>query len=133
MVVMDKIDHVTIVVKDLEKSETFYKKGFGLEVIREWERKEIGLKSRLLGSKKNDTLIELWKWDMPAEEQNKNEREIGINHIAFQVENVEKKIKELKKLGAKTIQNVQKGITVETFALVEDINGITIELLEMKK
>lgn len=36
-------------------------------------------------------------------------------------------------MGAKTIQNIQKGLTVEKFALVEDPNGIIIELVEMKK
>lgn len=150
MVVMDRIDHVTIVVKDMEESKEFYCKGFGLKVIRSWEREEMRLRSRLFGGNKG-TLLELWEYDklVPAE-QNKNAQRAGINYIAFQVEDVESKIKELEKLGAKIIQNVQKGITVEKFALawklrfqrsqkpqvsvpVEDINGITIELVEMKK
>lgn len=128
---MDRIDHVTVIVKNMQESEEFYCKGFGLELIRKWERE--GLKSRLFG-KEGQTLIELWEYDEPEiAEHNKNEHEIGLNHIAFQVENAESKIKELEKLGAKIIQNVQKGITVEKYALVEDPNGITIELVELKK
>lgn len=131
MVVMDRIDHVTIVVRNLEESEEFYCKGFGLEPIRSWERE--GLKSKLFG-KEGETLIELWKYNKPeTAEHNKNEPEIGLNHIAFQVENIESKIKELEKMGAKIIQNIQKGITVEKYALVEDPNGITIELVQLKK
>ncbi len=130
MVVMDRIDHVTIVVKDLEESEEFYSKGFGLKLIRSWERE--GLKSKLFG-KEGKALIELWKYSKhETAEHNKNKHEIGLNHIAFQVEDVESKIKELKNLGAKIIKNVQKGITVEKFALVEDQNGITIELVKLK-
>ncbi len=130
MVVMDRIDHVTIVVKNMKESEDFYRKAFGLELIREWKRE--GLKSILLGGKEG-TLLELWEYDEPETGEHYDKHKIGINHIAFQIENIEEKIKLLEKLGVKTIQDIQKGITVENFALIKDPNGITIELVELKK
>lgn len=74
MVVMDRVDHVTVIVKNMEESKEFYCKGFGLKLIRSWERE--GLKSKLFG-KEGETLIELWEYSKP--ETSKQNKRIGKN------------------------------------------------------
>jgi glyoxylase I family protein len=54
---------------------------------------------------------------------------IGIKHIAFRVDNVEKKYQELKSKGVDTSEP-KKGTTCSKFCFLKDPDGISIELIE---
>ena len=54
---------------------------------------------------------------------------IGIRHLAFQVEECEKVLKRLTKLGLK-FSEIQPGASCAKYAFTKDPNGIPIELYQ---
>lgn len=127
------IDHVSCTVKNLKESSKFYMKVFNLKIIRKWERKEWGLSAVLLGYK-TDCLIELIESKNPLQSRDApgDFHRIGIRHMAFSVPNIEETIEKVTELGGKLVRGPEEGITVKKWAFVADVNGITIELMELK-
>ncbi len=132
------IDHVSATVKNLDKSCKFYTELFGLKVIRSWERKEHGLISKSLGTE-NRGLIELIE-SSESRKANKKKNatdfvpivsQPGVTHLSFPVKDMEGTLTKLKKLGGNVLDGPRKGITVESFAFVEDPDGIVIEIVQL--
>ena len=111
-----KIDHINIVVKDLDKSVDFYTRVLGFEEIKraylegEWIDKIVGLN----GVKANvayvrcqggEPRIELLQYILPTGVEHKenaipNTR--GLRHIALQVSDMEEMVQKLKAEGIET-------------------------------
>lgn len=124
-----KIHHVAISVRNLENSANFYKDIFGFIEVKRFERKDLGGKAVFL--KLEGMQIELWQFDKQIENKDdlSNLNILGIKHIAFEVDNIEEKYKELK---AKNIEisEPKLGASGARYSFLKDPDGIPLELYE---
>lgn len=115
-----KIDHVNIVVSDLEKAKDFFcRLGFTVEhrgdLKGEWiasivNLKEVRASYMQLSLQDSGVSIELIKYYTPASSKIQNTsipNRIGIRHIAFEVERIETLVSALKDDGIKFLGDVQ--------------------------
>lgn len=122
--------HVMLRVRDLEKSVSFYKAGFGMKEIRRdvVEGGRYTLAFMGFGPEQDHTLIELThNWDQTEPYQ------IGqaFGHLAFGVPDVASLCEKLTSIGGTVTRGpgpVKFGTTV--IAFVEDPDGYKIELIE---
>jgi methylmalonyl-CoA/ethylmalonyl-CoA epimerase len=130
-----KVEHIGIVVKDLEKSLQPYQTLLGLPLA---DREELELKGStyriafLPISGVNLELVETSSTSGMAAEFLRNHGE-GIHHIAFEVENLDTMMEELQSRGVRFVWDkpVQgsRGSKVAYFR-AEEFNGLYIELVE---
>jgi methylmalonyl-CoA/ethylmalonyl-CoA epimerase len=130
-----KIEHIGIVVKDLEKSLLPYQNCLGLPLT---EREELELKGSkyhiafLPVSGVNLELVQTSSTSGMAAEFLRDHGE-GIHHIAFEVEDLNKVMEELQSRGIKFVWDkpVQgsRGSKVAYFK-AEEFNGVYIELVQ---
>lgn len=99
-IMIKSIDHVAIVVSNMDRSIKFYNELLGLKVLHDG-RKEGGKKKTFLGTK-SKTLIAL------TEDENRTREGAGIvegvAHVAFGVNDVEKASRVLKEKGVEFIE-----------------------------
>jgi len=124
-----KFDHIGISVSNLNKSLDFYKSNFGFqEVVRftkkEWDGEAVKLK---LGKME----LELFCFNNAKSKKGdySDLETIGIKHIAFLVEDIDKIYRELKNKGL-DIDEPKIGTTVKKFCFLRDPDKISIELIE---
>ena len=127
------IDHIGIAVKSLENAAVKYHAGMGLKIEKPTIIKEH--KVRMVMLPIGESKIELLE---PTEKSSPiskflDKRGEGVHHICFRVENIEKKIKALKKVGLEVLEEVSKsgykGQKV-VFLHPKSANGVLIELVE---
>jgi catechol 2,3-dioxygenase-like lactoylglutathione lyase family enzyme len=117
---LKKIDHINIVVSDLEKATDFFcRLGFTIEhrgdLEGEWIASIVNLKDVRasyvqLSFRDSAVHIELLKYNTPASSENENTsipNQIGIRHIAFEVAGIEKIVSDLKDDGVNFFGDVQ--------------------------
>ena len=98
------IHHVAIICSDYQKSKHFYTEILGFEVISEAYRKERD--SYKLDLKVGDKYqVELFSFPSPPKRVSRPEAG-GLRHLAFEVDDIEKTIEELKAKGVK-VENVR--------------------------
>lgn len=130
-----KIDHIGIVVKDLEKSLRPYQELLGLK-LKETEELEVqGDMYRVaflpIGEANLELVYTTAKTGMAAEFMRDHGE--GIHHIAFEVENLEKTFDELRARGARFVwDKIVAGSRGSKIAYVEpeEFNGVYIELIQ---
>ncbi|MCR2045660.1 methylmalonyl-CoA epimerase [Anaerosalibacter massiliensis] len=130
---VEKVDHIGIAVKDLEKALKFYEEMLGLkcegtEVVEEQKVKVAFLPM-------GDTEVELLESTEPNGPIAKyiEKRGEGIQHIAYRVDNIEKAIEEMKEKGIRMIDEKPRygaGGAKIAFAHPKDTYGVLIELCE---
>lgn len=130
---VEKVDHIGIAVKDLEKALKFYEEILGLkcegtEVVEEQKVKVAFLPM-------GDTEVELLESTEPNGPIAKyiEKRGEGIQHIAYRVDNIEKAIEEMKEKGIRMIDEKPRygaGGAKIAFAHPKDTYGVLIELCE---
>ena len=117
-----KIDHINIVVRDLEKAKQFFLDLGFIDMHKEGllEGASIEQLTRLKNVKANyctfsfqnsQTNIELIQYQSPedhAESSISKPNHIGIRHIAFEVEDIEKVVGELKKKNVSFFSEIQE-------------------------
>ena len=127
------IDHIGIAVKSLENAAVKYHAGMGLKIEKPTIIKEH--KVRMVMLPIGESKIELLE---PTEKSSPiskflDKRGEGVHHICFRVENIEKKIKALKKVGLEVLEEVSKsgykGQKV-VFLHPKSTNGVLIVLVE---
>jgi len=130
-----KIDHIGIVVKDLEKSLRPYQDILGLELKEKEEIEVSGSLYRIAFlpiAEVNIELVETSSNSGIAAEFLKKHGE-GIHHIAFEVEDLDKTMQELRAREVKFIWDKPlQGSRRSKIAYfkVEEFNGIFIELIQ---
>jgi lactoylglutathione lyase/methylmalonyl-CoA/ethylmalonyl-CoA epimerase len=104
MAVFKKFDHIGIVVADLEKAMKELSHFFGLECEEQREIKEAGIRIAFypLGTGK----MELIEFQKPIDDLDSIvlEPRSGVQHVAFQVEDFDKTLKELIKKGLEVVR-----------------------------
>ncbi|QRM88657.1 methylmalonyl-CoA epimerase [Lacinutrix sp. WUR7] len=130
---MNKIEHIGIAVKDLEKANKLYAQLFGEPHYKVEEVASEGVKTSFF--KVGENKIEL----LEATNQNSaiakfiEKKGEGMHHIAFAVDNIEKEILRLKQEGFKIINEIPKqGADNKLVAFLhpKSTNGVLIELCQ---
>jgi len=123
--------HISVTVKDVERSLSFYNKHFGFE--RHMEFKKPDLSGRTLMAKCDNIILEFFQFEGMKENKDKLDDIMvkGMNHIAFSFDDVTKKCEELKKAGLKIKIGPKVGSSGFKYAFIEDPDGIQIELIEI--
>jgi len=132
---LKKMRHIGVMGKDFDRAVEKFK-GFGLPCSEVMEIKEIGAKIAFFPI--GDTMIEFICEEGPVNEQNKMQVTVrkqpgAINHLCFEVDNLEATIKDFEKNGAKLIEGCpRKGAHGRVaFFYPETTEGVLIELCEV--
>lgn len=119
-------------VRNLEDSLVFYKDVFGFVEINRFERENLGLKIAFMKLKNGDDLrLELVQPREPIKNEDdfSNLNILGLKHLCFEVENVDKKYKELKSKGY-DVTEPKEGKSIKKYLFVKDPNGFLVEICE---
>jgi glyoxylase I family protein len=133
------VHHTSLSVSDLERSKSFYVGLLGMEFVREGElsgpvmEKIVGLDKahmKFAFVKMGPAVLEIFQYITP---QGKNipqpQCNIGIIHLAFEVEGIENVYEDLRSKGVKFVSPPQMVRTAKA-AYFFDPDGITIEIFE---
>ena len=123
----NKIHHVAIICSNYEISKEFYVEKLGFEIIREIYREE--RQSYKLDLKLGESQIELFSFPNSPKRPSYPEA-CGLRHLAFEVDDIEEAVKELK---GKNIQVEEIRIdeyTEKKFTVFNDPDGLPLELYE---
>lgn len=125
---LKKIHHVAIIASDYRKSKDFYVNLLGLKIIREVYREERD--SYKLDLEIADSQIELFSFKNPPKRPSYPEA-CGLRHLAFEVENIEKQVRELKEKGIEVEKIRIDEFTGRKFTFFSDPDDLPIELYEI--
>lgn len=122
---MMKMEHVGIMVKDMDESLAFYQNILGLELRnREWLNENVEL-AFLFFPEQPSVEVEL-VYGGPVENEG------IVNHLAFTVENIDAELERLKEAGVKLVDEEPRIILNGTvkIAFFQGPNGEKLELVE---
>lgn len=125
---LKKIHHVAIIASDYKKSKDFYVNLLGLKIIREVYREERD--SYKLDLEIGDSQIELFSFKNSPKRPSYPEA-CGLRHLAFEVENIEEQVRELKEKGIKVEEIRIDEFTRRKFTFFSDPDDLPIELYEI--
>lgn len=126
------IDHIAIATDDIDGALSVYRDIFGLAVANRKVFEELGVEVATL--RIGESCIEFVR---PLDKDSTvakflQERGEGIHHIAFEVEDIEKSIEELKAKGIQVIDNgIRQGIEGKRIAFLhpKSCHNVLIELI----
>ncbi len=130
------IEHIGIAVTSLDEAIPFYEKVLGLDCYRIEEVKSQKVKTAFF--KVGQTKIELLEPTDPDSAVAKfiSKRGEGIHHIAFAVNDIDRKLKEVEEKGVRLIDNVSRkgaeGMDIG-FLHPKSTFGVLTELCEKKE
>ncbi|HUV59685.1 MAG TPA: VOC family protein [Desulfatiglandales bacterium] len=128
---LKKIDHVGILVNEFKQAITKFK-GLGFPCTEIKENQESGIRIAFFSI--GDTLIELINFTGPAIEQYPVicEQKGAINHICFEVDDLEASIQDFKKNGAKLLKGYPRAGAHGQIAFFhpETTEGVLIEICQ---
>jgi len=130
-----RVNHVGIVVRDLSESLKAYSVGFGSGAAKIVEIPDAQLRVGVLEA--NNVEVELLEYQNPAlplVKLLKGDR-VGLNHVCYEVEEMEKALKKLEKKGFKIIEGFpRKGVHGKiAFLIPPHTVEERIEILELEK
>jgi len=136
MTLLKKIDHVALVVDDIESALRFWRDGLGMEVTHVEELEEQKVVTAFLPV--GETAIELVK---PTDEDTGLGRFLakqgpGMHHICFEVDDINKSLNHLKAQGVRLINEepmIGAGGKLVAFIHPQSANGVLIELNQPQK
>ena len=131
---IQKIAHIGLAVKNMEEAEKFYTEVLSLGISGREFVGEINITIIPVG----DTLIELLQSTTPGGVISKfiEEKGEGIHHIAYQVDDIDQALRDLKAKGARLVdEQPRKGIHNSRIAFLnpQSSYGVVIELVEQEK
>lgn len=125
---INRIHHIAILTDDYEKSKAFYTEILGFEILKETYR-EARQSYKLDLSINGQYQIELFSFP-EFKERNSFPESKGLRHLAFEVENVDEAVEELRSKNVE-VQDVRVDeITGKRFAFFYDPNGQPLEMYE---
>lgn len=122
-----KIHHLAISVRSLKRSAGFYKRFFGFEEAKRFERKDLGARAVFLES--DEFQLELWEFKKQAENKDDFFRLeiLGLKHLAFGTKNIEQDFKRFK---SRSRSELRKGASGGRYFFLEDPDGLPIEIYQ---
>jgi glyoxylase I family protein len=125
---LKKIHHIAIICADYEKSKYFYTEILGLSIVKETYRAE--RQSYKLDLAVNDVYqIELFSFPQPPLRPSRPEAR-GLRHLAFEVEDLDFVVKNLKAKGVEIEPIRVDEITGKRFTFFADPDDLPLELYE---
>jgi glyoxylase I family protein len=125
---LNRVHHIAVICSDYEKSKAFYTEVLGLEIIREIYREE--RQSYKLDLALNDQyIIELFSFPSPPKRPSRPEG-TGLRHIAFEVNDLNTAIEELKNKNVICEPVRVDETTGKRFTFFSDPDDLPIELYE---
>ncbi len=122
------IHHIAIICSDYERSKKFYVEVLGFSIIKETFRALRN--SYKLDLRVADTQqIELFSFANPPERVNKPEA-CGLRHLAFQVDDIESTVFDLKAKGVEVEDIRIDEITGKRFTFFQDPDNLPLEIYE---
>lgn len=129
-----KISHVGIAVKDLAKAEKFYGEILGMNVTSRGSDEALKWVTFAAGESAIELLQSLAPDGLIAKFIQRNGE--GIHHIAYEVENIEKTLAALRSKNVRLIdRRPRKGLHDSRLAFINPLSslGVIIELVEHQK
>ena len=97
MLQLNKVHHIALICSDYQKSLEFYTRVVGCQVIAEhWREEQQSYLTKL--SLNGEYVIELFSYPSPPQRPSYPEA-AGLRHLAFEVDDIEKQVAELDRLG----------------------------------
>lgn len=147
-----KYAHTNIISKDWKRLSEFYIKVFGCKIVPpirnqegSWLSEGTGVKHAKLqgahlllpGYGENGPTLEIYQYNTIEQQEPVAPNQRGFGHIAFEVEDVALKLKEIKENGGeaygKLTNRIIEGVGRITFIYVRDPDGNLIELQSWDK
>lgn len=147
-----KYTHTNIISNDWKKLAEFYVKTFGCKILPpirkqsgDWLSKGTGVKNAKLegahlllpGYGPKGPTLEIYQYEIVEEQKAVNPNKRGYGHLAFEVENVEEVLMDIKKNGGsefgKLTSRVVKEVGKITFVYARDPEGNLIEIQKWEK
>lgn len=128
---LDRVDHIAIIVTDLEKAKHFYVEQLEFAVARELhrpDRNDIILNLRLGGGPGAMELEVFVEQDPPARVT--GPEACGLRHLAFQVDDVEAAVAELEEKGVPCEPIRTDPYTGSKMTFFHDPDGLPLEIRE---
>lgn len=124
-----KLLHTSITVKDMDETINFYTNNLGLKLSKRKEIPENNAEIAFLEEENSDYKIELTYW---KEKKGYSEGD-QLDHLAFEVEDMNNIINELKQKGVKIVKEpYSHSNSTKIIAFIQDPNDIWIELIQPK-
>jgi len=125
---LNKVHHIAIIASDYQKSKQWYIDVLGCTVVKETYRKERD--SYMLDLALNgEYLLELFSFPETPKRLSYPEA-CGLRHLAFEVDNIESALEELKAKGVKTTEVRTDEDTGKKMAFFFDPDELPLELYE---
>ena len=133
---LKKIYHLGYAVEDLDAATRFYREHFGAEPSEPEEVEEQGILTTMFDV--GESRIELLEPTHPDSPVGKflARRGEGFHHVAYEVDDLEGALKELKESGVELIDEEPRagaGGTRMAFIHPKDMSGVLTELVELPK
>jgi len=131
-----RIGHVAITVRDLERSEKFYKDTFGFVCVERIEDKEGGFVISIM--ERGKITLELFShprckpFPRYRRKLDSDLKVCGVKHFALEVKDIEKKFHELKSKKVKLLTGIENLGKRLRYFFIKDPDGIFIEVVENK-
>ncbi len=131
---LEKIYHLGYAVENIEAATRFYEEHFGVRVSEPEEVEEQGIVATMF--EVGESMIELVQPTRPNSPVGKfiEKRGEGFHHVAFQVDDLEAALKELKENGVELIDEEPRigvGGTRMAFLHPRGAHGVLTELVEL--
>ena len=120
-----KLHHIAIICADYERSKKFYTEILGLKILREVYREERRSWKLDLGIEE-EYVIELFSFPNPPQRPSRPEA-CGLRHLAFGIDDVEAKRKELLQKGLECEEIRLDEFTEKKFFFTQDPDYLPIE------
>lgn len=134
-ILFKRVNHVGIVVKDLSEALNAYSAGFGSGAVKIVEIPDAQLRVGVLEADNVEVeLLEYQNTELPLVKLLRGDK-AGINHVCYEVEEMEEALKKLKKKGFKIIEGFpRKGVHGKiAFLIPPHTVEERIEILEVEK
>ncbi|MFY4775860.1 methylmalonyl-CoA epimerase [Metabacillus sp. RGM 3146] len=133
---INKVDHIGVAVRSIEKALPFYKETLGMKVLgtETVDSQQVKVAFIVSGETKIE-LLEAQNEDSPISKFIEKRGE-GIHHVAYSVANIEESIKELTEQGIELIDKkprVGAGGAMIAFLHPKSSHGVLTELCEKQK
>lgn len=132
---LKRIRHIGVIVEDFERAVEKFR-GFGLPCTEVIEVKEVGAKIAFMPI--GDTMLELIYHTGPARDEDRvghvvRQHPGALNHLCFEVDNLEASIQDFQKNGARLVEGCPKPGAHGRIAFLypETTEGVLIELCEV--
>ena len=129
---VDYIDHVGVVVRDIDEAFSFFKEVFGIQPAEVSELADFGIKAVLLtlGQTRLEVIQPLRRETTVGRFlENRGE---GLHHLAFNLRNVDKGLKSVKAMGLEVVDETsRKGLSgLVGFIHPKSVHGVLTELVQ---